>query len=585
MSAVFENALYIAEIVIGIGLLIFVHELGHFVMAKRNGVRVHVFSLGFGPAIWKRQRGETEYRLSWIPLGGYVKMAGETALDERTGDKDELMSKSTWQKLQIFAAGATMNLLIAFPLCILVFLIGKYVPSSVVANPGHAEERAGMLPGDRIVAIDDAPVISLDQYLMEMVSRGYGESVKVTVVRDGERRDLTVVQGGSEEHRCFTLSNVVDEVMPDSVAAKAGIQRHDQVIAIDGRLVYDAQEIQDIVQESIGRPLNMSVVRKGEGWEKNLPLILTPEPKKIKRTPVDPAIVGIFVKALREESPARGILEPEDRLLSVNGRLLGDTSDLSKVVRESDGKPVEIEIVRKDRREKVSVRPARDHRGVWMIGVEMSVSNRLMDVDESGFYGKCGFKSGDRIVAINGKDALVSFQLFGYEKFTAVVEREGKEVRIEGKGADDEIGVVGIAFGMDMVYRTWGFGEAVSEGLEHPIYLGVLTFKMLYKLFAGQESTKALSGPIGIVQISFRSAELGIGNFIWILALITVSLGIFNLLPIPILDGGHILLLFFEKIKGKPLSMKFNIGFQYVGLFFILALLVFVCYNDIMRVF
>src|SRR5262245_19031536 len=119
------NILAGAAVILGLGLLVFIHELGHFLMAKRNGVKVEAFSLGMGPILWKRVWNGTEYRISAVPLGGYVKMAGEYVGEPRSGAPDELQSKGAWPRLQIYAAGAIMNMVIAFPLAILANVLGR----------------------------------------------------------------------------------------------------------------------------------------------------------------------------------------------------------------------------------------------------------------------------------------------------------------------------------------------------------------------------------------------------------------------------------------------------------------------------
>jgi regulator of sigma E protease len=212
-----QGILYAVELIVGLGLLIFIHELGHFIMAKRNGVRVEAFSLGMGPILWKRTWNGTEYRISVVPLGGYVKMAGENITDPRTGAPDELTSKSAWQRLQIFAAGAIMNLVIAFPIAIVAFLLGRSVHVNQVAVPGHPETIAGMRPGDTVVEVDGVRIESADQYRREMIRRPEGTMVPVKVQRDEGTVELSIKQSGSERHSGTRAPDTtLYEVRPDS---------------------------------------------------------------------------------------------------------------------------------------------------------------------------------------------------------------------------------------------------------------------------------------------------------------------------------------------------------------------------------
>ncbi|HEV3028130.1 MAG TPA: site-2 protease family protein, partial [Planctomycetota bacterium] len=160
------NGSNVVLVVVGLGMIIFLHELGHFLMAKKNGVRVEIFSLGFGQAIFKFRRGETEYRIAWLPLGGYVKMAGETLMDERKGEPFELTSKTPWQRFQIFVAGAVMNLIIAFPIAILSYAVGKCEAPNVVGTPSLADAQAEnpLQAGDTIIEVDGRKIDSLDKY-------------------------------------------------------------------------------------------------------------------------------------------------------------------------------------------------------------------------------------------------------------------------------------------------------------------------------------------------------------------------------------------------------------------------------------
>ena len=161
-----------------LGVLIFVHELGHYVMARRIGVRVLTFSLGFGPKLVNVRRGDTDYCISAIPLGGYVKMAGETAEDERTGAPDEFLSKSKWQRFQVLVAGPVMNLLLAIVVLAVVLYQGADVPAYEQQAPvvgrvveASAAARAGIRKGDRIVSIADKTVETWEQVLMAILPK------------------------------------------------------------------------------------------------------------------------------------------------------------------------------------------------------------------------------------------------------------------------------------------------------------------------------------------------------------------------------------------------------------------------------
>jgi len=214
----------IVLVVLGLGLIIFLHELGHFLMAKKNKVRVEIFSLGFGQAIFKFRRGETEYRIAWLPLGGYVKMAGETMLDERKGEPFELTSKTPWQRFQIFVAGAVMNLIIAFPIAILSYVIGKCEVPNEIGRPGLAEVKAGIQPGDVILEVGGRKIDSLEKLRVEMIRRPNGTMVPVKIKRGEEILTKQVESMRSSYHESTQTTLMLPQPLPGKPLAEQGVK-------------------------------------------------------------------------------------------------------------------------------------------------------------------------------------------------------------------------------------------------------------------------------------------------------------------------------------------------------------------------
>lgn len=637
MLEILISLVWIVEIIIGLGLLIFLHELGHFIMAKRNKVRVEVFSLGFGPAIWKKQKGDTEYRISWIPLGGYVKMAGEAIGEENTGKGDELTSKTGWQRLQIFAAGAIMNLVIAFPICIVAFLVGKYEMSPEVAVPGKPETYAGMLPGDVIVKVGDVPIRTGNDYRIEMVRRKKGSTVPVTVRRGEKEIDLKVKQEGSESHRTIPPTTHLTRIAADSVLANAGVESGDEIVAVDGEKVYSHLRLLEMLRERAGKEVSLHIRRRPEEslQGKMFDVVLTLPEKKGKRFPEDARLLEPVIGGVNRGAPATGQLEEGDIILRIEGfhedlwvrlrkkfrvdehdraarlyrerdgnRVFGigvkSWQDLKDVVEPSVGVALSFEVRRGEEVHWLKIRPTFSSLARGQIGVLPKPSRKFAEVTKaSPFAGK--ILSGDELVSFDGNvgEITIGGDLFAHvfkdDVSTVAVEvRRGEErVQLELEpetyiacdfvklGIVDESGAVALDFAR--LFRKRSLTKAFKDGMYEPVNIGILTFQLLYKLVVAEESTKGLAGPVGIFKVSYDSASLAPGNLLWLLALITVNLGIFNLLPIPVLDGGHILLLGIEKIRGKAPSEKFVAIFQYVGLVFLLAMVVFVTYNDINR--
>jgi regulator of sigma E protease len=252
-----------------LGVLVFVHELGHFLMARWHGVRVLTFSLGFGPKLLKVKRGDTEYAISAIPLGGYVKMAGENPEDQRTGSSDEFLSKTKWQRFQILIMGPLMNLGLAVLLMAIVLMQGAAIPSyqdkPVVigkVEAGSAGERAGLQPGDVIIAVADDDVPTWDKFLMSIGTRA-DRDVQLRLLRDSKEQRIMVrpsAQGRFQVGDLGVLPDVypsVNGVVPGSRAEAVGLQRGDVILAINDERMVFSQDVAQIITKNVDQPVQM----------------------------------------------------------------------------------------------------------------------------------------------------------------------------------------------------------------------------------------------------------------------------------------------------------------------------------------
>jgi regulator of sigma E protease len=418
-----------------LGVLVFVHELGHFLLARWNGVRVITFSLGFGPKLLKFQRGDTEYCVSAIPLGGYVKMAGETPDDPRAGAPDEFLSKSKWQRFQILIAGPVMNLLLAVVLMTGVIYQGAAVPAyetqpPVVGRvmPESPAERAGVQVGDLIVSVAGRTVDTWEQVQFRVLPRANKE-VELIVSRDGDRRTLTVIP---EAYTKYEMGDIgvgpdvhpqITMVLPDSPAARAGVQVDDVVLAING--------------------------------------------------------------------------------ISTSER------PLVEVISGLPGQDVTLLIEREGQQRELSVVP-RDEGGVGRIGVQLS-----------------------------------PFQ-------TRAIEPT--------------------------------FGQAIGMSVQQNVQWSTMIFEMLGGLITRETSHRQLMGPIGIAEVAGGAAAVSWVALFATMAMISLNLGLLNLLPIPILDGGHILILAIEGLARRDFSMRVKERMLMAGFAMLMVLMVTVIYNDLTRV-
>ena len=418
-----------------LGVLIFVHELGHFLVARRHGVRVLTFSLGFGPKILKVTRGDTEYCVSVIPLGGYVKMAGETPEDQRTGQPDEFLSKTKWQRFQILFAGPAMNILLAVVVLAFVLAQGAQVKAYLDEPPviagvlsGSPAERAGLMPGDRVLTVGGRNITTWEQLDIAIGTKP-DRDVSLTLVRDG--RTITamvrpVPQGRFEIGNIGALPKVhpvVSSTIAGDRAEQAGLKAGDIVLSVNGEPMATRQQLIDAISKSGGKPIKITV-RRGE---QELTLTGTPE-----------------------QRGSRGMM---------------------------------------------------------------------------GFY-----------------------------------------------------------IGEQTKWFKPGPLDAIKLSVERNIENSGLIFRTLGGLFTGETSVRALQGPVGIAQLSGESAEEGFLSLLGLMAMLSINLGIINLMPVPVLDGGHILIMALEGIARRDFSMQVKEKMLLAGFVVLMMLMVTVIYNDLTRI-
>ncbi len=432
--------------IIMLGVLVFVHELGHFAVAKFCGVKVLKFSLGFGPRMISRKWGETEYLICAVPLGGYVQMLGEGHGEE--GEEAELSvedearsfaNQSVSRRTAIVAAGPLMNLLLPFIILPLAYMIGVNLPAF----------------------FDHPPVI------------GY--------------------------------------VINDSVSGAAGFRANDLIEAINGDPVATWTEANHALVSHVGSPLEFKVSRGGE----QAVIRMNPDDggleglESLGLLPPQQAVVG----ALAPGMPAQAAgMEVGDRIVAVNGVPVTSWYDLRPAIRDGGGDPQSFELERQGQTLVLSIKPVRD---------------------ES-----------------NKNDFLI-----------------------------------GIAPQQESAFKRFGFFDAIAFGADRTIELIKLTLVFVQKLFAGHVSTKSIGGPITVVQIAGQAAQTDLSSIFTVLAFLSIQLGILNLLPVPILDGGHLFFNLYEFVFRRPLSSRAREVAQQVGLLLIIALMVLAFYNDIVRIF
>ncbi len=445
-------------LLVALGLLITFHEFGHYWVARRMGVRVLKFSIGFGKALWsKTGRDGTQYIVAAIPLGGYVKM-----LDEREGEVAEhelehaFNRKSVWARIAIVIAGPAFNLIFTLLAFWLMFLVGMPESRPVVGEVSGIAASAGIEPGDRIVSLDGESTDTWSHAILGLITRALDRD-KVTV-------ELERVNGQQRQ------------------------------IELDlGQLDSDFQEEKTL--EGIG---------------------ITPWRAKL------PAIIG----EVNADSPAyRAGFKVGDRIISVGGEPVPDWAWVGALVQKhgltEETMPVTVE--RAGGTLELSVTPVKSSTGAFSDRLIIGVTNKPADAD-----------------------------------LQAQVSR---------------------AYFMHQYGLVDGFNAASNEMWR----LTRSTLGLLGRMLTGTASVKNLSGPISIARFANSSANAGISSFLFFLGAISLSLGILNLLPIPVLDGGHLLYYLIELVKGSPVSEQIQAKGQYIGLMALFGLMGIAFFNDILR--
>jgi regulator of sigma E protease len=262
----------LVAVVVILGFMILIHEFGHYAVAKWLGVRVEVFSIGFGKRLVGFRKGDTDYRIAAIPLGGYVKMSGENPMDERTGDPGEFMSHPRWHRFLIAIAGPAMNILLAIFLLTAVYMVHYEYPvfldkPAVIEGVKHDSpaDRVGLLPGDRIVKVD-----GIENPTWEQLQPSPNQPLTVTVLRGDQTFEKTIVPQPVTTSEVGSAGwfpedpVIVGQIEPNSPAAKGGLKEDDRIVALDGKPLVSIEAMIERLQQTKTNPVDLTVVRGGE---------------------------------------------------------------------------------------------------------------------------------------------------------------------------------------------------------------------------------------------------------------------------------------------------------------------------------
>lgn len=524
-----------------LGLLIFIHELGHFSVARFFGIRVEIFSIGFGKTLFKIKRGDTEYRLSAFPLGGYVKMFGDNPTAEIPKDEQKysFIHQPVFPRIAVVIAGPLMNLVLAL---FVFFCIGLYGEPQISPTLGDIEEntaayRAGLRSGDKILSIDDHKVLSFDETL-KLISESKNNTVKVIGERDGQtfefqvpteiktnpnilssERSIPQVDGWSFYSRASTVA-FTD---PNSDLFLAGLKNLDTINKINQTEITTQRDLKkffDTLSKEDVKELKIQVSRLENDNEVVLNFISKTENLNFESTET-------YIGRAQKGSPAeKSGLKRGDKVISVGGISIQNWDDLIAAVKlkSQDKSPITFKILRDFKELEISVEPQ----------IKSMMNERGQEIQrpivgvEPGFY----------------------------------------------IDVPDQVYVPAGGLSASLIYsgqQTWKWT--------------VWTLNSMLRVIQGEVSHKNLGGFITIGQVAKESFKVGWSYFFQMMGIISINLFLLNLFPIPVLDGGHLVFYVIEAIRGQPVSpKKMEIAFMF-GFALLMSLVGLTLFNDIQRVF
>ncbi len=692
----FSTALFV--FILGFGFLIFVHELGHFLVAKWVGIRCTQFAIGFGPPIcaWRKgigfrpasteaayeQRvrehlkqhgttpapadassahsedfpapspqppsdfnsqqiddaarrlglGETEYRLNWLPLGGYVKMLGQEDLDPTAQSQDprSFNSKSVGARFAVISAGVIMNMIFGVAFFIVAFMVGVAFPPSIVGDvrPGSPAEVAyavghendpefrGLRIGDRITHVGDTPIRDMMELRLNVALAGEDQALALHVERPGLDQPLRfdVVPDPDPLENLLSIgvapprTTTVEQVR-DDLRQQHGVEPGMRVVSAAGQPVETYADYARALFQARGEPIELVLRDDETGREATVPqsaharLIAAEDGPRHLLGLVPPTRVDVVAKNSAADDAG---VQVGDLIAELDGHLWPDPGTIQRIVPNAGDRAVRL-IVSRDG-ELVDLGSVTPRRG--LLGVSMTVATDSpiiaallpdspaaeLDIPPGSILRSINdqpvsdWTDAQRLLAsLAAADDSLDAVTIEYELTIGDRARERAELPLTpadrlalaaaGWNAPD-----GLIFGvLEVPLKADNPLHATELGLEKTWQYMVNAYLMLGRLVQGSVKVEHLAGPVGIVYVGTKTTERGWAYFMFFLGLLSVNLAVINFLPIPIADGGHAVFLLTEKIKGSPVSPRVQAAAMYLGLAFLALVFIVVTWNDITK--
>lgn len=545
----------ILPFIILLGLLVFVHELGHFLVAIACGVHVEVFSLGFGKKLLKFTRNGTEYCLSLIPLGGYVKMYGDDVTADIPEDRkaQSFTHKSVFQRIAIVLAGPLMNFFFAILVFGVVAMMGEDARAPRVGDVAAASAagKAGIRSGDQILSADGQPTASWEQVQTALNKRiGLPITLEVTATGEASPRKVELIPQAKANPNILSLDTSIGEVeglagnslapvigvRAGGAADKLGFRTGDRIVSVGGTTLTYFRELPAAWDQSeekkvfkIERPASPDALTNAKASEadKYSTLEIEATPKQLGAF----AAAGIesselYLLSIVKGSPAeKAGLASGDRIEKISGEPISSWDEVVARIKSFNGKdPVSVDVVRAGETKNFAITP------------EMTTQTTLFGSEEKRFT-------------------------IGIIPWVQGAPLELVKIKSDNAGA------------------------ALTRGFKRTVDASIMTVVSFVRLIQGMISPKHIGGVISIGQAAHETYKNGMTQFLQMMAVISVHLFVLNLLPVPVLDGGHLVFYTIELIKGAPLSMRKLEIAQQVGLVLLMSLMAFALFNDFSRVF